>query len=99
MHINKYFNNLSTFFQKIFKRYLGNDRRGDLVTQREHGSRRRTDEHDISGGELLGQFRILGSVAPTGPDRIDLNRFDLEFYLLCFHQLESNLMVSQKTEF
>jgi hypothetical protein len=40
----------------------------DLVAQEPHGLLRRAHEHDAVLGEQLRQLRVLGGVAPTGPD-------------------------------
>ena len=45
---------------------LGDDGRGDLVTEGTHGGARRPNEDDLlgRGGERFGEFGVLGSVAP-----------------------------------
>lgn len=54
---------------------LCNDCRGDLITQRAHRRGRRTNEDDLLGGssQSFGKSGVLGCVAPTSPDGMDIH--------------------------
>lgn len=49
---------------------MGDDGRRDLIAERVHTPRRGTHEGDAECGELAGQGRVLGRVAPAGPHSV-----------------------------